>query len=85
VPDCRDIKPANFLVGRAEGYDEGFRERSMATSEIYLADFGLAEDRGFSREVSGSSGFAAPEQGRGQLQDHKVDSYAFGVTILHVL
>jgi serine/threonine protein kinase len=57
----------------------------MCTSELYLADFGLADERGYSREVSGSSGFAAPEQGRGQQQDHKVDSYAYGVTILHVL
>ncbi|MFE3441407.1 serine/threonine-protein kinase [Nocardia sp. NPDC059180] len=76
----RDVKPANILLAR------GAQER------VLLADFGIAkaldESVGLTRtgEVFASLRYAAPEQFDTDTEiDHRVDVYALGATLFHML
>ncbi|WP_280233887.1 serine/threonine-protein kinase [Nocardia cyriacigeorgica] len=76
----RDVKPANILLAR------GSQER------VLLADFGIAkaldESVGLTRtgEVFASLRYAAPEQFDADAEiDHRVDVYALGATLFHML
>ena len=74
----RDIKPGNILLDRVH-------QRAL------LADFGLVkslaalEGRTATGIVMGTVDYIAPEQGRGQPVDHRVDLYAVGVLIHQLL
>ncbi len=67
----RDVKPQNVLIDEA--------------GHVYLADFGIARMvEGASAltqtgVVSGTPQYMAPEQGRGEAIDHRVDIYALGI------
>lgn len=76
----RDIKPENILVqGDAE--------------DVQLVDFGLAAEirTSVSRlsqvrmETSGTRPYMAPEQWRGDYQDHRTDQYALAVVAYELL
>ncbi|RZS43771.1 serine/threonine protein kinase [Herbihabitans rhizosphaerae] len=71
----RDIKPSNVL----------FR----STSELLIADLGLARDldRGSRLTLTaGTPGYMAPEQADGDATiDHRVDVYAIGATVYRAL
>ncbi|MEV6772344.1 serine/threonine-protein kinase [Nocardia sp. NPDC051030] len=76
----RDVKPANILL--AWGPDQ----------RVYLADFGIAkaldQTSGLTRtgEMYASFQYAAPEQFELRTDtDHRVDVYALGCTLFHML
>lgn len=80
----RDIKPSNMLVCRKWG----------RTTHLVLCDFGIAKLadpqlagnlRTRTRTFMGTPGFVAPEQAHGRAIDAKVDIYALGVVLYHVL
>ena len=71
-----DIKPANFLVDRA--------------NNIMLTDFGLAEkivkgidDQG-EREAFGTPAYVSPEQIARKKTDQRTDIYSLGATLFHL-
>jgi tRNA A-37 threonylcarbamoyl transferase component Bud32 len=67
----RDIKPANLFL--------------TARRRVKIMDFGLAkaveEVRKAASVIGGTPHYMAPEQARGGAVDHRVDLYAFGVTL----
>jgi putative nucleotidyltransferase with HDIG domain len=72
-----DIKPANFLVDRA--------------NNIMLTDFGLAQkivkgaEEAGEREAFGTPAYVSPEQiGRGAT-DQRTDIYSLGATLFHLM
>jgi serine/threonine protein kinase len=72
-----DIKPANFLVDRA--------------NNIMLTDFGLAQkivkgaEEAGEREAFGTPAYVSPEQiSRGQM-DQRTDIYSLGATLFHLM
>jgi serine/threonine protein kinase len=71
-----DIKPANFLVDRA--------------NNIMLTDFGLAEkivksaDEG-QREAFGTPAYVSPEQITRGKTDQRTDIYSLGATLFHLM
>ena len=74
----RDVKPENIMLG--------------ADGRVYLTDFGLArESMGQSEltmagdRVIGTPHYMAPEQAMGGDIDQRVDLYALGATLFHVL
>lgn len=73
-----DIKPANVLVTRTRGSDNG-----------YLTDFGVAratEDLGDPRTTMvGTTGFIAPEQIAGNSPDRRSDLYSFGCVVFEMI
>ncbi len=80
----RDIKPSNMLVCHKWG----------RTTHLVLCDFGIAKLadpqlagnlRTRTRTFMGTPGFVAPEQAHGRAIDAKVDIYALGVVLYHVL
>ena len=71
----RDIKPENvMLVGKGR---------------VKVMDFGAARQVGHmtrsTRQVLGTMGYLAPEQGRGQSPDPRSDVYAVGVVLYELL
>ncbi|KAF8883600.1 kinase-like domain-containing protein [Mucidula mucida] len=67
----RDLKTENILIGR-DGH-------------IKLADFGLASTRPYSESLVGTPDYMAPEILLGEIYDHAVDYYAFGVLVYELL
>ncbi|WP_167837610.1 serine/threonine-protein kinase [Nocardia altamirensis] len=78
----RDIKPSNILLERPTS-DEPER--------VFLADFGIAKLSEGPRELTqegeivGSLSYAAPEQLEGTELDRRVDVYALGCALFHML
>jgi serine/threonine protein kinase len=72
-----DIKPANFLVDRA--------------NNIMLTDFGLAErivkasDDTSQREAFGTPAYVSPEQITRGKTDQRTDIYSLGATLFHLM
>jgi serine/threonine protein kinase/HD-like signal output (HDOD) protein len=72
-----DIKPANFLVDRA--------------NNIMLTDFGLAEkivkvaDENSQREAFGTPAYVSPEQITRGKTDQRTDIYSLGATLFHLM
>ena len=72
-----DIKPANFLVDRA--------------NNIMLTDFGLAEkivkaaDDNTQREAFGTPAYVSPEQINREKTDQRTDIYSLGATLFHLM
>jgi len=72
-----DIKPANFLVDRA--------------NNIMLTDFGLAQkivkgaDEGGEREAFGTPAYVSPEQITRSTTDQRTDIYSLGATLFHLM
>ena len=72
-----DIKPANFLVDRA--------------NNIMLTDFGLAEKivkaegETDQREAFGTPAYVSPEQIRRRKTDQRTDIYSLGATLFHLM
>jgi uncharacterized RDD family membrane protein YckC len=73
----RDVKPSNLMLDHEAG--------------IKLVDFGLVKsmrgDAQLTRDgaIVGSPLYMSPEQGRGQLADHRSDIYSLGCTLFHLL
>ena len=72
-----DIKPANFLVDRA--------------NNIMLTDFGLAQKivkdagEGAEREAFGTPAYVSPEQITRGATDQRTDIYSLGATLFHLM
>lgn len=72
-----DIKPANFLVDRA--------------NNILLTDFGLAQkivkdaEEAGSREAFGTPAYVSPEQISRAKTDQRTDIYSLGATLFHLM
>jgi len=72
-----DIKPANFLVDRA--------------NNIMLTDFGLAQKivkttgDGTEREAFGTPAYVSPEQITRSPTDQRTDIYSLGATLFHMM
>lgn len=72
-----DIKPANILLARDGG-------------SYVLADFGLVKrvdelPEVASNDVMGSPPYMSPEQGRGDVLDHRSDLYSLGLVLYECL
>ena len=84
----RDIKPTNILVGpfgETLLIDWGLaRELSDRSPEATIAP---SDADGLTRAgtVTGTPGFMAPEQARGEALDARADVYALGATLFYVL
>ncbi len=68
----RDLKPANIMLGDGE--------------KIALIDFGIAKtfETGEKHTMIGTEGYSPPEQYKGMM-DPRVDIYALGATLHHLL
>src|SRR5277367_6308214 len=72
-----DIKPANFLVDRA--------------NNIMLTDFGLAQkivkdaEEATEREAFGTPAYVSPEQIQRGPTDQRTDIYSLGATLFHLM
>ncbi|WP_245650260.1 serine/threonine-protein kinase, partial [Millisia brevis] len=77
----RDVKPANILVGT----------RDDGSDDVRVADFGIARtlDEAGGATSTGATpatlAYAAPEQFDNGPLDHRVDVYALGCTLAHLL
>jgi uncharacterized RDD family membrane protein YckC len=73
----RDVKPSNLMLDNEAG--------------IKILDFGLVKsmhgDAQLTRDgaIIGSPLYMSPEQGRGQMADHRSDIYSLGCTLYHML
>ncbi|MFC9995601.1 serine/threonine-protein kinase [Nocardia sp. NPDC127526] len=74
----RDVKPANILLEPA----------AVGPDRVLVTDFGIAgaaDDSTSARRSPFSLAYAAPEQIRGDALDRRVDVYALGCTLYHLL
>lgn len=77
----RDVKPANILVGT----------RDDGSDDVRVADFGIARALDETGGVTSTGttpatlAYAAPEQFDDRPLDHRVDVYALGCTLFHLL
>jgi uncharacterized RDD family membrane protein YckC/tRNA A-37 threonylcarbamoyl transferase component Bud32 len=73
----RDVKPSNLMLDNESG--------------IKILDFGLVKsmhgDAQLTRDgaIIGSPLYMSPEQGRGQVADHRSDIYSLGCSLYHML
>jgi uncharacterized RDD family membrane protein YckC len=73
----RDVKPSNLMLDHESG--------------IKILDFGLVKsmhgDAQLTRDgaIIGSPLYISPEQGRGQVADHRSDIYSLGCSLFHML
>lgn len=72
----RDIKPKNIMINRA--------------GEVKIVDFGIASVKNQVRHgdtgyILGSPYYISPEQIRGDTIDQRIDLYATGVTLFHLI
>jgi len=73
----RDVKPSNLMLDNESG--------------IKILDFGLVKsmhgDAQLTRDgaIIGSPLYMSPEQGRGQVADHRSDIYSLGCSLFHML
>jgi uncharacterized RDD family membrane protein YckC len=73
----RDIKPSNLMLDNE--------------ADLKILDFGLVKsmrgDAQLTRDgaIIGSPLYMSPEQGRGQIADHRSDIYSLGCTLYHML
>jgi uncharacterized RDD family membrane protein YckC len=73
----RDVKPSNLMLDNEAG--------------IKILDFGLVKsmrgDAQLTRDgaIIGSPLYMSPEQGRGQVADHRSDIYSLGCSLYHML
>jgi len=85
----RDIKPWNIMVGdfgETLLIDWGLaRELGEADDDPTTADTRDAIGLTRAGKAFGTPGFMAPEQARGESPDPRVDVYALGATLYHVL
>ena len=79
----RDVKPANVLLARRTGTDDG--------EHAYLSDFGLTRRAASESGVTGTGQFvgtldyAAPEQFKGAFLDARTDVYSLGCVLFECL
>jgi serine/threonine protein kinase/CHASE2 domain-containing sensor protein len=75
----RDVKPANVLLTADD------------TQHVYLTDFGLAQQIGAQRRITGTGqwvgtlDYLSPEQIRGESSDARSDVYALAAVLYHCL
>jgi eukaryotic-like serine/threonine-protein kinase len=93
----RDIKPENVLLGDyGEVYLSDWGNAKVlshadVTEPIWLEpggqDFGRKRDQALASALSGTPGYIAPEQIRGDQQriDHRADIFALGVVLYEIL
>ena len=73
----RDVKPSNLMLDNEAG--------------IKILDFGLVKSMHGDAQLThdgaiiGSPLYISPEQGRGQVADHRSDIYSLGCTLFHML
>jgi eukaryotic-like serine/threonine-protein kinase len=77
----RDLKPANIMIDddRAVIMDFGIARSTSNDAETMLAGGTIAG------AVIGTLEYMAPEQGRGEVVDHRADIYAFGLIFYDML
>jgi tetratricopeptide (TPR) repeat protein len=77
----RDLKPANIMIDgdRAVIMDFGIARSTANDAETLLAGGTVAG------AVIGTLEYMAPEQGRGEVVDHRADIYAFGLIFCEML
>jgi eukaryotic-like serine/threonine-protein kinase len=86
----RDIKPANlWLEAPAPWLAEPAKQRLPlgAVARLKVLDFGLArpsDDGSGSHAVSGTPGYMAPEQSRGEQQDGRSDLFGLGCVLFEL-
>ncbi len=91
----RDLKPSNLLVSLRGPEREAFIQShqqppSLANANIKIADFGIAKAIAESKSTltnafSGTPGYMAPEQFRGETPSPATDVYALGVIAYELL
>src|SRR5580700_10508947 len=67
----RDLKPENIMIA----LDGGLKVMDFGISRSY------AEDATMTGSVVGTPAYMAPEQAEGKALDHRVDIYAYGLTL----
>jgi len=91
----RDLKPSNLLLALSGAEKAAFLNdhrlpASLANSKIKITDFGIAKAIADSRltvtnAFSGTPGYMAPEQFRGEIPSPQTDVYALGVVTYELL
>ena len=91
----RDLKPSNLLLSLEGAERTAYTEskalpKSLANAQVKIGDFGIAKalaDSGttLTNAFSGTPGYMAPEQFRGETPSPETDVYALGVITCELL
>lgn len=91
----RDLKPSNLLLALDGAERTGFAEskslpKNLANAKVKIADFGIAKALADSRTTltnafSGTPGYMAPEQFRGEAPTPETDVYTLGAITCELL